>query len=264
MREVLSAPRRQLQFRLSTILLLIVIIGLGAGQIVTMRRALDLENRNRDLEAINQKLRAEAGYLEVSDPANPVVLLRNLDERTWEWKVWLPAGKWYLSGMTQDIPSKDVPKGPSVGPIDGDREVLAYATVRKGDDGQWHFKAGMAGMEIGNVVDESNWLIRQLPKHAESVDIRGDKGQVSFGKKQPVLLMRLRGSRNRANSKRRLGIKGRPSKEQRWSHGLVVPMTRRVRSITGDRSATVVLPLSSCHCQCSTGVYRYAGKSDRG
>jgi hypothetical protein len=193
MAEVLSTPRRQFQFRLRTILLLIVIIGLGAGQIVTMRRALDLENRNRDLETVNAKLRAEAGYLEIDDPANPVVLrLRNLDERTWEWKVWLPAGKWYLSGMTQDIPSKGVPKGPSVGPIDGDREVLAHATVRKGPDGQWHFKAGVAGSYIGNAVAESNWLVKPAPMYSQTMDITGDKKQVTLDKNQPIVLMRLR------------------------------------------------------------------------
>jgi hypothetical protein len=193
MAEALSTPRRQFQFRLSTILLFIVIIGLGAGQIVIMRRALDLENRNRDLEAINQKLRAEAGYLEVNDPANPVVLrLRNLDERTWEWKVWLPAGKWYLSGMTQDIPSKGVPNGPSIGPIDGDREVLANATVRKGPDGQWHFTVEVDGRRIGNVLSDANRFVKQAPMYSHSLEIAGDKKQAILDKSKPIVLLRLR------------------------------------------------------------------------
>jgi hypothetical protein len=86
-----------------------------------------------------------------------------------------------------------VPNGPSVGPIDGGQEVLAHATVRKGSDGSWHFVTGIAGMEIGSVIDENNWLIKQAPKHAETVDIAGDKGQqASFDQKQPVVLMRLR------------------------------------------------------------------------
>ncbi|HVU86643.1 MAG TPA: hypothetical protein VHD36_04945 [Pirellulales bacterium] len=172
---------------------MIVTIGLGAGQFVAMRRALDLEHRNRDLEAVNAKLRVEAGYLEVDDPTKPVVLrLRNLDEFTWEWKVWLPPGKWFLSGMTEDIPSQGVPNGPSVGPIDGGREVLAHATVRKGPDGQWHFRAEVAGSRIGNVVDGSNWLVKEAPMYAQTVHITGDKKQATLDKNQPVVLMRLR------------------------------------------------------------------------
>lgn len=188
-----STVRGWFQIRLSTILLLVVIVCLGFGQIVTMRRALDLENRNRDLETINQKLRAEAGYLEVDDPTKPVVLrLRNLDERTWEWKVWLPAGKWYLSGLTQGIPSKGVPNGPSIGPIDGDREVLAYVTVRKEPDGRWYFRADVAGTQIGNEVADSNWFVKQAPMYSRSVDIAGIGGQATFASNEPIVLMRLR------------------------------------------------------------------------
>ena len=191
-----------------------------------MRRDLDLENRNRDLEPINQKLRAEAGYLEVNDPANPVVLrLPPQSLRTHLGMESVAAGRklvpeWYDAGRPA------VPKGPSAGPIDGEREVLAYATVRKGR--RWlALYDGNCWDGIGNVVDENNWLIRQSPKHAESVDIAGDKGQqASFDQKQPVVLMRLR-SRNRAGSKRRLGLKGRPAKEQRWNHGLAASMMKR-------------------------------------
>ena len=127
--------RRRFQFRLSAILILMVIIGLCVGQIAATRRVLQLEDRNRELEATNSELRAEAGYLEVDEPGKVAVLrTRNLDDLSWQWKVWLPPGKWFL--------------------------------------------------RIGNALDESNWLIKQVdgtaPMSAQSTDIAGDKAQDSF------------------------------------------------------------------------------------
>ncbi len=85
-------------------LLLVTIVALGIAQVVRTRRIVRTDARNKELEAINAKLRAEAGYLEITDPSKVAVLrLTNLDEYTWRWKVWLPPGSWWLSTLTLNV-----------------------------------------------------------------------------------------------------------------------------------------------------------------
>lgn len=197
MNDQRPSRRRWLQIRLSTILLLMAIVALGMAQFAATRRVVELEARNRELTATNSKLRAEAGYLEVDDPSKAIVLrLCEFDELTWRWKVWLPQGKWSISSLTQGIPSQGVPNGPSAGSKDGGREVLVSATVRKGADGQWQSRASIETLQIGNDLKESHRLIAQVTGSgsmiAQSIDIAGDKAQISFDPERPVVLIRLR------------------------------------------------------------------------
>ncbi|HEY1598333.1 MAG TPA: hypothetical protein VGG64_01935 [Pirellulales bacterium] len=196
MPESLPAGHRWFQFRLRTILLVMLIIGLAVAHFRATRLALELESRNRELESINSKLRAEAGYLEIDDPSKAVVLrLQNLEENTWQWKVWLPSGRWMLGCMTEGIPRQGVPDAGSCGPLDGGREVPANVTLRKDSDGKWNFRFGVDGTAIGNAVNESNWLIKKVDGASLyrpcTTEIAGDKTQAVLEPSQPVVLMRL-------------------------------------------------------------------------
>ncbi len=193
--------RRWLRFRLSTVLLLVTIAALGVAQYAAMLRTAETQATNQRLSAENAKLRAEAGYLQVDDPNKAAVLrVRNLDELTWQWKVWLPKGKWKLCELTQGIPSQGVPGGSSsVGPKDGGREVSVTVTVRKSPDGKWRTRAELDKSQVGTVLVESHRLIEPMtnPKLAnglssQSINIAGDKSQESFDPNSPVVLIRLR------------------------------------------------------------------------
>jgi hypothetical protein len=197
MPETSHVGRRWFQFRLSAILVVIVIVGLCVAHFRATRLALELESRNRDLESINTKLRAEAGYLEIDDPSKVVVLRRqNLEENTWQWKLWLPPGRWRVSCLTEGIPRQGVPDCGSNGPLDGDREVPAYVTLRKGPDGRSTLSFRVDTTGIGTVVEPSNWLIKRLDGSSDfntrSTIIAGDKAQEEFDPSKPVVLMRLR------------------------------------------------------------------------
>jgi hypothetical protein len=172
------------------------IIALAVAQFVSTRRVAELEATNRELTAVNTKLRAEAGYLEVTDP-NKVAALRltDLDEYTWRWKVWLPPGNWWLSWLGQDIPLQGVPNGSSTGTVRGGREVFASATVRKGADGKWNFRAKLDSLENGSDLNESHQLVESLSPgqpRGMSPKIAGDNGQQTLDPAQPVVLIRLR------------------------------------------------------------------------
>ena len=181
-------------------LLTIVIVALCVAQFAAIRQVREVSAINQRLSAENEKLRAEAGYLQVDDPDKVAVLrVPELDELTWRWKVFLPKGKWSLNCLTQSIPSEGVPNGASVGPVDGGREVLMSATVRQGADGKWQFRAKLNTAQIGNPLDESHRLIapRIHPAIAsgfsgQSTDIAGDELQESFDPEQPIVLIRLR------------------------------------------------------------------------
>ena len=193
----LPSTLRRARFSLRTLLLVMVIVALAIAQYVVLRRIREVELANRKLFDENVKLRAEAGYLEVDDPRKVAVLrISDLNELTWRWKVWLPTGKWNLSALTQGIPSKDVPDGASVGAVDGGHGVLASATVLKGADGQWQFRATLDDAQIGNALDDAHRLVAPLIKPAplsgQATDIAGDKVQESFDPKQPVVHIRLR------------------------------------------------------------------------
>jgi hypothetical protein len=197
MPETSHVGRRWFQFRLSAILVVIVIVGLCVAHFRATRLVLKLERRNRELESANSKLRVEAGYLEIDDPSKAVVLrIQNLEEDTWQWKVWLPPGRWFLSCLTEGIPRQGVTNGSSSGPIDGDRELPVYVTLRKGPDGQWIFRFGVDETSIGSVVDASNWLVKQVEgasiTRPRSTNIAGDKSQDVLDPGQPVVLLRLR------------------------------------------------------------------------
>lgn len=192
-----TSPRRPwLRYRLSSALLLMTIIALGVAQFVSTRRVAELEASNRELTAVNAKLRAEAGYLEVTDPSKVAALrLTDLDEYTWRWKVWLPPGNWWLNSLSQGIPIQGVPDGSRTGTIKGDREVMASVTARLGADGKWKYRAMLDSLEIGSDLAESHRLVEPLAPtqpRGMSPKIAGDKGQELFDPAQPVVLIRLR------------------------------------------------------------------------
>ncbi len=174
-----------------------VIIALCVAQFAAIRRGQILEARNKMLAARNAALRAEAGYLQVEDPEKAAVLqLRDLDELTWRWKVWLPAGKWHIRYLTRGIPRQGIPNGATAGPIAGGREVLVATTVRKGADDRWLFRGNVEGLQIGNDLDESHRLVAPLikpePITGQATDIAGDKVEESFDPQEPIVLIRLR------------------------------------------------------------------------
>ncbi len=191
------SPRRWFQIRLGTVLLLMAIAALSIAQFGSMRRSLQLEAKNQELLAKNSQLKAEIGELEVVDPTKVAALrIRDLDELTWRWKVWLPQGNWKMSVLTQGIPSLGIPGGSSISGIAGGREIPVSATIRKGPNGNWQFRAFAADARIGNDLSESHRIVapfvQPAPLISENVVIAGDKAPESFDPSQAVVLIRLR------------------------------------------------------------------------
>ena len=97
-RQRKNLPTSRWKFSLRTMLLVGTVIVLAVSHLVTTRR---LKVATDEL----QKLRQEAGYLDVADPSRiHAVQVPTLETMTWKWKLHLPPSRQYwLHTSTVDI-----------------------------------------------------------------------------------------------------------------------------------------------------------------
>jgi hypothetical protein len=189
---VAPSPPRRFRFRLGTALLFVVIIALGVAQFSSTLRVRQLEVRNRFLEAENAKLRVEAGYLQVDDPSKVAVLqLREADELSWRWKVYLPRGSWKMHATTRNVALSGFPQEASFSSVVGGLTVNAAVSVRKGADGQWQLYARFEGAESRSGLGENHRLV--AGNHRAFTTSAKGGGSVSVcDPRQPIELLRVR------------------------------------------------------------------------
>lgn len=192
MKADVATPRRWIQLRLSTILLLTLAAALSIALLTALRREQVTGAKYDQVRAENSKLRAEAGYLEIVDPKRVYVLnLREVDDLTWRWKVWLPAGNWGFGGDATRISTTQKPTHVNTYPIAGNREFQVFATVRRNPAGKWQFTAVIGGNRIGYLIEETHRLVAPAKMIARNTKIAGEKRQESFATSDVIELIRL-------------------------------------------------------------------------
>ena len=191
MSNVPSSPRRA-RFSLHTLLLVMAIVALAMAQFVALRRIREVEARNQELFNENVKLRVEAGYLKVEDRRKMAVLrLRELDELTWRWKVFLPKGIWVIHSETSKIPQTGLTKPTKYDAFGGNQEISLAASVRKGADGRWEFVTDFGGLGRRRDLAKSHALV--APRRTGNEEsVSGSGKQETLDPDKPIVLLRLR------------------------------------------------------------------------
>jgi len=187
--------RRRLRFGLRTILLLVVIIALAVAQITAIRRVQQVTAINLRLAQENKKLRVEAGYLEVEDPSKVAVLqLPQLDELTWRWKVYLPNGRWLAKHRLREIPVKGggTIRDSGSAALDGGREVLVAASVRRGANGEWQFIMQVGESSSRNSLGDNHGLVPAAGHSGRHSSSPGRGKVATFEPTETIELLRLR------------------------------------------------------------------------
>ncbi|MGD9720342.1 MAG: hypothetical protein AB7O59_07080 [Pirellulales bacterium] len=187
-----ASPPRRFRFRLGTAFLLVVIVALGVAQVSSTLRVRQFETRNRFLETENAKLRIEAGYLEVVDPSKVAVLqLRDLDELSWRWKVYLPKGRWTMHATTHDVPLSGVTQATNRASVGGGQVLNVAASVRKGADGSWQLYTRFEGAEGRSSLGEKHRLV--AGEHRGFTTQAAGNGDVQvFDPRKRIELLRVR------------------------------------------------------------------------
>src|SRR3954470_7646684 len=99
-----SRRARRWTFSLRTMLLVGVVIVLAISHITTTGRLHQATKENR-------KLRAELGYLEITDQSQiHAIQVPSVESMFWKWRLHLPAGRQYsLKMVTRDVATKGFP-----------------------------------------------------------------------------------------------------------------------------------------------------------
>jgi hypothetical protein len=190
-----SPPSRRLRFSLRTILLVVVIIALGVAQFTALLRVREVTADNLRLAKENEKLRVEAGYLEVEDPTKVAVLqLPQLDELTWRWKVYLPNGRWHARYRLREIPIKGGGTSRDSGStvLDGGSEVLVAASVRRGVNGKWQFVTQFGESSSRNGLGDDHRLVNTDGHSGHHSSSPGLGKVATFEPTKTIELLRLR------------------------------------------------------------------------
>lgn len=184
-----SNPRR-FRFNIRTVLVLVVLAALGIAQWSAMQRLSLVIARNRVLTAEVEKLRTEAGYIDVTDASKVEVLhLRTFDEFTWRWAIHLPEGEWTLHLATSDVPATGfIDGGSATDSLEGTLPV--ELAVRRGEQNGWIATARVGTTQVERPMRENHALVKS--GYFGQSAAGGAGKQERFDPSQPVELLRLR------------------------------------------------------------------------
>jgi hypothetical protein len=186
------------RFSLRTLLLLMVIAGLGMIVIVQSRR---LWQSEKELS----QLRDETGRLTVEDRSKVHVIAIPTDEpNTWRWRMFIPKGARYSWNLAYgDIPAEELPR-PRTSSFsnaqrgDFEREVLITSSLRQLESGDWTLSVGsrigdseaqMGGASV-TIPDEAMAWTRTIPSREGSA--LGSVGVRTLDPQEPIVLLKWR------------------------------------------------------------------------
>ena len=153
-----------------------------------------IETHNRAPSVENERLRAEAGYLNIDDPAKVAALLqKNANDLSWSWKVWLPEGSWRLQSRMFGIPAAGVADAMDTRGMEGGREVHVAVTIyKKGIDAQWQFLSSLDGSQLARALPDTHQLVAPAPLVRRTIEIAGSGDRETADADQPLVLLRIR------------------------------------------------------------------------
>lgn len=197
----LPRPKRSLPLRFSlwTLCVIVAIACVGAAwygmrqrEREAMEKAAALAAHVESLRQENDRLRAEIGYLTITDRKKVHALgQRSLSEYHWRWRVYLPPGKqWRLCQALGKIPrhgDRDVPHASST--IDAG-EFTIEAFFSRNADRQPRFVVAHGGGSSSQTIDEQQ--LAELGKVGFSSSGIGQKRTEVFDTLGPIVLIRLR------------------------------------------------------------------------
>ncbi|HEY3320463.1 MAG TPA: hypothetical protein VGP72_08355 [Planctomycetota bacterium] len=179
------AKRWRPRFSLGTLILL----SLTVSSIILTMCAF---RETRVLREENRKLREETGALVIANPqARYVRSVRTLEDKTWRWRVYLPApGKYSLRCITDGVPESGFPASSSTLTREfaaGEFEILA--TVNRDKDGNWRAVVACPGGSCSPGINASaaGWITNGSHCSTGAPDT-----STEFGPMETVELLRLR------------------------------------------------------------------------
>jgi hypothetical protein len=178
--------RQRLRFSLTSLFLLITIVGLAVALWTTS------QGWKKDATAL-QKLRNQVGELTISDPDRVhVIRVPTTGPLNWQWRVFLPAGREFqLRLITGEVPKTGVPgPGQALGMYSRFRcsgEFLLSASVQENHRGTYVLAASAPNWEGSNPFQNDEWQLRS--KTISQIEL-GKTESVAPG--EPMVLVRLR------------------------------------------------------------------------
>ncbi len=179
--------RLRLRFSLLNFMLLVTIICLGVGLWSQSRERAKLWDEV-------QKWRKEAGYFEIQDTQRVhAVRLPSIEDLTWRWRLYVPAGKQYkLHHMQGEIPRET--GGSTTGhgwEVLESGEYVVTCAIRKSARGTWQLVFHTpSGRDASGIDDEYlGWL--QSPGHTSQATGVQDGVKLKRNE-EPLVLLHLR------------------------------------------------------------------------
>jgi hypothetical protein len=152
---MLEAPSRRPRFTLRVLFFVVALVALVVSLINTYRIA----QRNRLLEAENQRLRNEVGELSVEDESQfHAIQVATDNELEWAWRIWIPEGRSYrLRSIGGQIPKEGFPQsGGTIYLREPGEHVVRYRIRRDPRDDKWYGATSTTGGSVGK--DRQEWV----------------------------------------------------------------------------------------------------------
>lgn len=184
--------RRRFQYSLSSILWLTLCVALALSSVLMYRR---MERAERE----NVMLRAEAGYLVVSDESQfHAVYVKTYERFAWRWRMFVPRGRrLVVRTYCGDVPEAGMPTIDAVATgADGDgvvitnagrrqmisdtefcisgSELVMNADLRQDRDGKWQLYFTFHDLRLGDVTSGGNQMYRSIPLSGAAAEIIAD------------------------------------------------------------------------------------------
>ena len=151
----------------------------------------------RPLRAQLHQLRDETGRLSIDDPTKThVIQVRQADDYTWKWRVWIPDGRAYQVKMaTQNIPATGFPTNTGTIKADQPGEMWIEYRIHPNSDGNWVDKLSTKFARVGGSPQPwVNWSRKK--SMSEGASYHGHVAEPG----EKILLSRFRVSQKATNS----------------------------------------------------------------
>jgi hypothetical protein len=146
---MIDPPARRPRFTLRVLLFVVALVALIVSLINTYRIA----QRNRLLEAENQRLRNEVGELSIEDETRFHAIQVPADnEFEWAWRIWIPEGHSYRVRVASgQIPKEGFPQsGGTLYLREAGEHVVRYRIRRDPRNNQWQGTLQTTGGSVGS------------------------------------------------------------------------------------------------------------------
>jgi hypothetical protein len=153
-------PKDEMRWRprlsLRTALLLVAIVGLSIVVIQLWREVAPLRAEVR-------KLRDLTGVLTIEDPSKAYAIqVRALDDLTWKWRVWIPAGQHVLANYHWgQVPRDSFPQSDGAIQLNEGDNWVTISARKDPSDGSWKGVLATEGGRNSSPIGQDQWWLEE-------------------------------------------------------------------------------------------------------